>query len=209
MRIAVIGAGMIGRAHVDILRRDPHCVVAGIADPTAGAATYAAKLGVPCFADPGAMLDATRPDGAIMATPNALHLPPAASLRGPWRARADREADRRHAGAERSSSPSPKSGITVLVGHHRRHNPLIEEAREIVARRPIGRVTAVAAVAAAQADDYYDGGVAARARRRADPDQPDPRDRQTCASSAARSTACRRTANTTRGYAVEDTVAAR
>ena len=35
---------------------------------------WAAEQGVPCFADPVAMLEATKPEGAIIATPNALHL---------------------------------------------------------------------------------------------------------------------------------------
>jgi predicted dehydrogenase len=43
MRIAVIGAGLIGRKHLSILKNDPAFEVAGIADPSPQAAVYGAR----------------------------------------------------------------------------------------------------------------------------------------------------------------------
>ena len=158
VRIAVIGAGMIGRAHIDILRRDPQCAVAGIADPSAAAAAYAAELSVPCFAEPGAMLDATKPDGAIVATPNALHLAhtKACAERGVHVLVEKPIADTLEAAHELTAA-ARRAGIAVLIGHHRRHNPIIEKAREIVRAGRIGRLTAVAALwLLRKSDDYYE-----------------------------------------------------
>ena len=44
-RIAVIGAGLIGRKHLAILRDDPAFEVAGIADPSPQAGAYARENG--------------------------------------------------------------------------------------------------------------------------------------------------------------------
>jgi predicted dehydrogenase len=45
----------------------------------------------------------------------------------------------------------------LLVGHHRRHNPILEKAREIVQGGGIGRLTAVAALWLLQKPaDYFD-----------------------------------------------------
>src|SRR5690242_18081665 len=75
--IAVIGAGLIGRSHIRILSELPpeQGRLAAIADPGPGAAELAASLKVPHFADARDMLDAVRPDGAVVATPNVLHGP--------------------------------------------------------------------------------------------------------------------------------------
>ena len=75
VRVAVIGAGAFGRRHLAYLSREPSCEIAAIADPTAAAAEYARAEGLRCFADHREMLDTVKPDGAIIATPNALHVP--------------------------------------------------------------------------------------------------------------------------------------
>src|SRR5215213_2728795 len=72
-RIAVIGAGLIGRKHLGLLKDDPAFEVAGIADPSAQAEAYACENSFKYFAETEALLDATRPDGAIVAGPNATH----------------------------------------------------------------------------------------------------------------------------------------
>jgi len=36
-----------------------------------------------------------------------------------------------------------KAGVRILVGHHRRHSPLTQKAREIVQSGRLGRITAV------------------------------------------------------------------
>src|SRR5690606_8291933 len=41
---------------------------------------------------------------------------------------------------------SEESGVPVLVGHHRRHNPLLRRAHEIVGSGQLGRVATVAAL---------------------------------------------------------------
>lgn len=41
-RIGVAGAGLIGRKHIELIEASPNCVVAGIADPSAGAKAFAA-----------------------------------------------------------------------------------------------------------------------------------------------------------------------
>src|SRR4051794_23545761 len=72
-RIAVIGAGLIGRKHLGILKDDPAFEVAGIADPSPQAEAYARENGFAYFADTEALLDKTKPDGVIDANPNAMH----------------------------------------------------------------------------------------------------------------------------------------
>jgi predicted dehydrogenase len=74
-RLALFGAGVIGRTHIDRIQRNPLLALAGIADPSDAAHDLAGTLGVPWFADHRSLLDATRPQGAVVATPNPLHVP--------------------------------------------------------------------------------------------------------------------------------------
>ena len=60
-RIAVVGAGLIGRKHLGILKEDPAFEVAGIADPSPQAEAYARENGFACFKDTETLLDKRSP----------------------------------------------------------------------------------------------------------------------------------------------------
>ena len=143
-RIAVIGAGLIGRKHLGLLKADPAFEVAGIADPAPQAEAYARENGFAHFKDSEALLDKTRPDGVIVANPNALHRATALTCierRIPTiveKPIADTLAD-----ARAIVDAAAQANVPVLTGHHRRHNPIMQAAREFVASGALGKVVAV------------------------------------------------------------------
>jgi len=69
----VAGAGLIGRKHIELIEASPNCVVAGIADPWAEAKAFAATNHFPWYPDLRELLERERPDGTIVASPNAMH----------------------------------------------------------------------------------------------------------------------------------------
>ncbi len=144
--IAVVGAGLFGRKHIETMKQEPACRLAAIADPTPEAEAYARELGVPCFRDYGEMLDRLRPQATIIATPNVLHVPVglACAERGVHMLVEKPIADSVPA-AMQLAEAAERAGVALLVGHHRRHNPIIEKAREVVQGGRIGRVTAISA----------------------------------------------------------------
>jgi predicted dehydrogenase len=155
--IGVIGAGLFGR-NIDTMRREGCCRLAAISDPTPEAAECARKPGVPCFADYSEMLERIRPDAAIIAAPNILHAPAglACAQRGVHMLVEKPIADTVEA-AVRLSEAAERAGLKLLVGQHRRHNPIVEKAREIVRDGRIGRVTAISAQwMLLNAKDYFD-----------------------------------------------------
>lgn len=143
-RIAVAGAGAIGRVHIDLIEADRRCCLAAIADPSSAAAAKAAQLGVPHFGDLERMLEVAEPHGVIIATPNASHVDNAllCIARGIPVLVEKPVSDTREQ-AERLAQATATSGVPVLVGHHRRHNPIIQSARDIVASGTLGRLVAV------------------------------------------------------------------
>ena len=76
MRVGVIGFGKAGRQHADAARRGGAEVVA-IADPAPAAVQAATEIGVRCWSDYEAMLDAVALDAVVVSLPHAA-LPAAA-----------------------------------------------------------------------------------------------------------------------------------
>lgn len=142
--LALLGAGLIGRRHAELIVADPEARLHAIVDPTAEAEALARRLGVPWFAEPEAMLAAGRPDGMLVATPNALHVEHgllAISAGLPVLVEKPLATDL--AGARALVSAADKAGVPLLTGHHRRHNPLIQRAKALVEAGRLGRLVSV------------------------------------------------------------------
>lgn len=156
--IGLIGAGAIGRAHLNgALQAGGGVKIVGVADPSPAAADLAREFGIPHFADHRALLDTLNPDAAVIGTPNRLHVPIALE----WIAACKPVlvekpvADTTEEG-HRLAEASAKADVPVLVGHHRRHNPIVRRARELVRSGVLGRLVSATVMATfLKPDDYF------------------------------------------------------
>lgn len=155
VRIAVAGAGLIGRRHVALVRANPDCELIAVVDPDPAAHEVAGAVAVyPSLAE---LFAAERPDGVIVATPNQLHVKhglecveagvavlvekPIADTIGEGQTLVD---------------AAEAAGVPLLVGHHRRHSPILRKAREIIEAGVLGRLVAVQGSAVYyKPDDYF------------------------------------------------------
>jgi predicted dehydrogenase len=157
-RIAVIGAGRIGRRHLEVILGDPAYAAAAIADPTPAAEAFAQERGITYFADYEEMLDRAPLDGAIVATPNQLHV--AAGLACVGRGvpvLVEKPIADSLAAAIELVAAARAAEVPVLTGHHRRHDPIMRAAAEAVHGGAVGKVTAVVALwLNHKPDDYFD-----------------------------------------------------
>jgi predicted dehydrogenase len=158
LRIGVAGAGLIGRKHIELIAASPDCVLAAIADPLPAAKTLAESSGVPWYADHRVLLQHEKPDGLIIASPNALHLAMALDCAAEGTpALIEKPVTDTVASAQRLCATLRRSGVPMLVGHHRRHNPVIKAARETVMGGRLGRLTAVVGLwLLKKPDDYFE-----------------------------------------------------
>lgn len=147
-RIAVLGAGLIGRKHIEVLRAHrPDATLAAVCDPAPFAAEEARRFGYPIHTTIEALLDQARPDGVIIAVPNQLHLPAAlACIARGIPVLVEKPIADSLAAARELVAAGEAAGVPVLVGHHRRHNPIMRKAAEIVRGGGLGRVVAVTAM---------------------------------------------------------------
>ncbi len=156
-RIAVVGAGLIGRKHLAILKSDPAFVVAGIADPATAAEDYAREHGFTLFTDTERMLDAVKPDGVIIAGPNATHRQMAlACIARGIPAIVEKPVADTLSDALAIVDAAKAAKVPMLTGHHRRHNPIMRAARDFVASGALGQLAAVTGTwLHRKPDDYY------------------------------------------------------
>ena len=157
-RLAVVGAGLIGRRHVELAARVVGLEVSCVVDPTEDAGDFAEARGLAWRGDLDAALSENLADGYIIATPNQMHVEFGLACVAAGRPAliekpiADRAAD-----AARLVEAAEAAGVPLLIGHHRRHNPIVETAKAQIAAGEIGRVVAVNALCwLYKPDDYFD-----------------------------------------------------
>ncbi|WP_164885826.1 Gfo/Idh/MocA family protein [Paenirhodobacter populi] len=158
LNIAVIGAGAIGRTHIDTLARMPTMRLSAIVDPAAPGQALAESLGVPCLPDVAALIRTGLADAAIVATPNETHLPVSeALLRAGLPVLLEKPVAESLASALKLIEVVEETGVALLVGHHRRHNPIIRAAHEAIHSGAIGDlVMATVTCALAKPDPYFE-----------------------------------------------------
>ena len=147
LAIAVIGAGAMGRQHAAVIEGSAHGHLCAVVDPGEAGHALADERDVPTFANHREMLERVRPEAAIIANPNALHVSTALDCLAAGVATLLekpvgidlQEVTTLIEALEHSRAP-------LLVGHHRRHNPLIERARELLDGGLLGEPTNVTAL---------------------------------------------------------------
>ena len=158
VRVALMGAGLIGREHAALVHSHGDTVLSGIADPTPEAEALAGRLGVPWFEGYERMLDEVAPHCAIVALPNTLHVEAGlACVERRLPVLVEKPIADTVGTAMRLVEVAERAGVPILVGHHRRHGTDIREARRAIRDGVLGRVVAINGIAAvAKHDTYFD-----------------------------------------------------
>lgn len=141
-KIAVFGAGLIGQRHIE--QAVAQAELAAIVDPSDAARDLAKTLGVPYAAEPQAYLAHNRPDGIIIATPNQLHADHAlACIAAGIPVLIEKPLADTAENADRIVAAASAANVPVLVGHHRRHNPIVARAKSEIEAGTLGRIVAI------------------------------------------------------------------
>lgn len=158
VQIAVAGAGLMGRRHVELIQANPSCRLSAIVDPSPVAVEVAERAGVPLHGTLDGLFNASCPDGVILATPNAVHLEGVLDcIKAGVAILVEKPIAHAVEAGRRLCEAAERAGAKVLVGHHRRYNPIVARARQIVAQGTLGRIVAVQGSAMFyKPDGYFD-----------------------------------------------------
>ena len=148
LKLALIGAGLIGRRHVAAMRKaEAKAGFSVIVDPDEDARVFASEQGAVWRASIEEMLAEDRVDGAVIATPNQLHLPHGlACLSAGLPVLMEKPIAVTSAEAAQLVKAAAQKATPLLVGHHRRHNPLIQKAKALIDSGALGQIIAVQAI---------------------------------------------------------------
>ncbi|MGE4482249.1 Gfo/Idh/MocA family protein [Acidocella sp.] len=158
LSIAVCGAGVIGQAHIRLIQAIPaEAALKGIIDPAPQAKAQAEALGVAHEADLERALDEWRPDAVIIASPNALHVDMAkACIARNIAVLVEKPLADDVGEAFALARLAREKDVPLLVGHFRRHNPVLRAAKEVLARGGLGRLVSVNAdVTVCKPEPYF------------------------------------------------------
>jgi predicted dehydrogenase len=156
IRIGIVGAGMMGQRHAMLVADSNIASLAGFADPDSSAALDPVFAKVKYYRDHLKLIEAEAPDGIIIAVPNAHHAPVAMDCLAAGipvlveKPIADSVESGRALAAEQH-----KSGVAVLVGHHRRFDPAVDAARRLLNDGGIGKLLAVQTTWVTRKPEHY------------------------------------------------------
>lgn len=137
----MVGAGLIGRVHIRSVAAHSGCRLLAIVDPSDAAGELAEKLQVPHFVSIEALLASHSPDGIILATPNQLHVSQALlCLNANVPTLLEKPVATTCAEGMILADEVRRTGIPLLVGHHRAHGDIMSRACEVIASGRLGQM---------------------------------------------------------------------
>ncbi|MFA9379448.1 MAG: Gfo/Idh/MocA family protein [Acetanaerobacterium sp.] len=143
-RTGIVGAGFIGAAHIENLRRLGTVQIAALCDST-GAEQKAAALCIPAFyTDYKQMIDHEQLDAVHICTPNNTHYEIARyALEHGVNVLCEKPLTTNTAEAEELLALAAKKGLRHGVNFHNRFYPMVHEMKEMVGRAELGRILSV------------------------------------------------------------------
>jgi scyllo-inositol 2-dehydrogenase (NADP+) len=167
MKIGLIGAGKMGISHYAVLGANPRVEVAAVCDSTSYVTSALRKLlGVETFKDYREMMDATRLDAVIIATPSATHFETASlALERGLHVFVEKPLCLHAAQSRRLAELARAAQRANQVGYHNRFIGTFREARRLLRAGVLGDVYHVAGSAFGQVVMRPKSGFTWRSRR--------------------------------------------
>jgi predicted dehydrogenase len=161
LRIAVVGLGLMGKKHIELVKANKNCILAAIVAPKLLENLNVAKENkMQLFPNISKMLRENKIDGIIIASPNKFHIPQAI------------ECVKHNIPVliEKPVSHSLKEGLKldkiaktknakILIGHHRSYNSIIKQAKKIISSNLLGKIVTLNGFATFyKPNDYFKAG---------------------------------------------------
>ncbi len=147
VRIGVLGAGLIGKKHIAVLLANKgNYELVGVADPDLDAAKRAAPE-AQHFSSVQALLAQAKPDGVVISTPNQTHLEIGLTcIKAGLPILVEKPVADSLEDAHRLIDAAEAADVPILVGHHRRHNPIMQAAARAVHEGSLGRIVSASSL---------------------------------------------------------------
>ncbi|GAA5557037.1 myo-inositol 2-dehydrogenase [Acinetobacter schindleri] len=155
-KIAIIGAGVMGKKHAQTIVKHPDTELVAICDPFSD--TMAQEFNVPNYKDLDDLLNTMALDGVVIANPNRFHVSTAIQcMQHGVTCLLEKPLALNTTEALTLIEAQQSLDVPILVGHHRRHNKIIQQAKAIIDAGTIGEINTFNALwSVYKPDSYFD-----------------------------------------------------
>jgi predicted dehydrogenase len=161
IKLVVIGPGLMGKRHIDLIENNPECLLVGLVAPDhAEHHKLALELNVPLHHNIDSMIESKSIDGVIISSPNLFHVEQAIKcIDAGIPVLIEKPISHSCETAARLVELIEKKNATVLIGHHRAHSPILKTAREIIQNGRLGNIAGIMGSALFyKPHSYFDAG---------------------------------------------------
>lgn len=160
-RIAIAGAGLIGKRHIDLASKAERARLSAIVDPDPNAKEIARSYEVPIYSSLAELFEKDRPDGVVLSTPNQMHVEQALQcIAAGLPTLVEKPVAHSLKAGIQLCEAAEAAGVPILVGHHRRYSSIMAKAVEVIESGQLGKVVAVVGSVLfykAENEGYFDG----------------------------------------------------
>ena len=155
-RIVIVGLGLVGKRHAEAIRQVPEAELVGIVDTSDSALQYANEQSLAFTRELADVFELCKPDGVILATPTPLHVEQGTlCVQHSCPVLIEKPLATIASDAEKLLSMAQSVNVAIMVGHHRRFNPLIQKARRLIDEDLLGEIRSVQAQCWLYKPDHY------------------------------------------------------
>jgi predicted dehydrogenase len=159
--MVVVGPGLMGLKHIELILKNPRCELAGIVTPEREVFNdVGERLKVPLFHNLDACLKAVAPSGVIISSPNEFHYDQAClCVEREIPVMIEKPITSTYDDAVRLVDLVARHKAKAIVGHHRAHSPLMATAKAVIEEGRLGRLVAIQGSAIFyKPPEYFDAG---------------------------------------------------
>lgn len=144
VRVAVIGAGNMGRNHIRTYKQLKGVQLVGLADINAAAEHLAKEYDVNYYSNYKQMLDIETPDAVSIVVPTQLHHKIGLDvIRRGIHCLIEKPIASSVKEADEIINVARENGIVLTVGHIEHYSPMIQKLKELIDNKKIGHVTSI------------------------------------------------------------------
>ena len=144
VRVAVIGAGNMGRHHVRNYAAIPEAQLVAVVDLNPATKELASQHGAKHYTDYLEMLDVEHPDAVSVVLPTTMHAPVGLEiLKRGIHLMLEKPIASSVADANSLIKVAREQGVVFTVGHIERYNPVVRKLRELIENGALGRITSI------------------------------------------------------------------
>lgn len=163
IRLALVGPGLIGRVHSQLIQKNQSCHLQAVVAPDETChREYVKTLPAPCsyYHSLQSCLNMEAIDGVIIASPNPFHADQAMEcIQAGVPVLIEKPITDNLEDGYRVVEFAKEKNAKVMVGHHRAHSPILRRARQVITEGRLGQLVSITGSAQFfKPTDYFDAG---------------------------------------------------